>query len=156
MKKSLCLFSFILTVFFISSNLDAQTKMEWDDHGVGFTVPNDFQIATNNGEEYSAGNDHLFLSIFPIQDETLTEDNLADAVVEMAAAMEYDVLDEADAIDIDDFTGYYVKGTLDEAHVVVMALLDKKSSTNLLVVIAYDNGYENQAIKIAGSFYAYD
>lgn len=156
MKKLLC--SAILLGSFCcwANTLSGQTKMLWDTHGVGFTVPDDFKIDTNNGDEFTAGNDHLLLSIMPIQDETVTEDNLADAVVEMATAMDYDVVNEADAIDIDDFTGYYVQGTLDEAHVVVMALLDKKSSTNLLVVIAYDNGYENAAIKIAGSFYAYD
>jgi hypothetical protein len=152
LSSVLAFFSLLL----VTSHLSAQTKMEWDLHGVGFTVPSDFAIEANNSEEFTAGNDHLFLSIYPIQDETITEDNLADAVVEMAVSMEYDVVDEADAIDIDDFTGYYVKGTLDAANVVVMALLDKKSSTNLLVVIAYDQGFENQAINIASSFYAYD
>ncbi|MCB0522467.1 MAG: hypothetical protein H6577_18220 [Lewinellaceae bacterium] len=156
MKKSVAFFALYFSLFCSFNWLAAQTQMHWDTHGVGFSVPNDFKIDINNGDEFTAGNDHLLLSIMPIQDETVTEDNLADAVVEMATAMDYDVVNEADAIDIDDFTGYYVKGSLDEAHVVVMALLDKKSSTNLLVVIAYDNGYENAAVKVARSFYAYD
>jgi hypothetical protein len=37
-----------------------------------------------------------------------------------------------------------------------MALLDKESSTNLLVVIVYADDYEDQAVEMAASFYAYD
>lgn len=147
----------LLTVLLISTfQLSAQTAMEWEDHGIGFTVPDDFSVITNNGEEYTAVNEYLFLSMAPIQDETITEDNLASAVVQMAVEMRYDVVDEANSIDIDDFTGYYVKGQLDGAHAVVMALMDRESSTNLLVIIAYEEGYEEDALQIAASFYAFD
>ena len=155
MKK--ILFSAVLTsLLFATFQLSAQTTMEWEDHGIGFSVPDDFSIITNSGEEFTAVNEHLFLSMAPIQDETVTEDNLALAVVQMAVEMQYDVVSEADAIEIDDFIGYYVKGTLDGSHAVVMALMDTESSTNLLVIIAYDEGYENQALRIAASFYAFD
>ncbi len=133
-----------------------QTDMIWDTHGVGFSVPRNFKIETNNAEEFTAGNDNLFLSILPIQDKTITEDELADAVVEMAEGLDYDRIQEGDAIDIDDFTGYYVKGRKDGANAILMALLDKESSTNLLIVIVYADGYEDAAVDIAASFYAYD
>ncbi len=140
----------------LTFSLQAQTDMVWDTHGVGFSVPNNFKIETNNAEEFTAGNDNLFLSILPIQDEWVTEDDLADAVVEMAEGLEYDRIQEGDAIDIDDFTGYYIKGRKDGANAVFMALLDKESSTNLLVVIVYADDYEDQAVDMAASFYAYD
>lgn len=134
----------------------AQTDMIWDTHGVGFTVPDDFEIETNNADEFTADNGALFLSILPIQDKTITADDLADAVDEMAAELDYDRIQEGDAIDIDDFTGYYIKGRKDGTNAVLMALLDKESSTNLLVVIVYADGQEDEAIDIASSFYAYD
>ena len=81
---------------------------------------------------------------------------MADAVVEMAEGLDYDRIQEGDAIDIDDFTGYYVKGRKDGANAILMALLDKESSTNLLIVIVYADGYEDAAVDIAASFYAYD
>lgn len=143
------LFVVVLTSF-------SQTDMIWDSHGVGFSVPKNFVIETNNGDEFSAGNDELYLSIFPIQDKTITEDDLADAVVDMAEGLDYDRIQEGDAIDIDDFTGYYVKGRKDGANAVLMALLDKESSTNLLIVIVYADGYEDAAVDMAASFYAYD
>lgn len=152
-------FRLLLPVVFVCTAVLSgftQTDMIWDTHGVGFSVPRNFQIETNNADEFTAGNDNLFLSILPIQDKTITEDELADAVVEMAEGLDYDRIQEGDAIDIDDFTGYYVKGRKDGANAVLMALLDKESSTNLLIVIVYADGYEDAAVDIAASFYAYD
>ncbi|MBK6994175.1 MAG: hypothetical protein IPH31_04360 [Lewinellaceae bacterium] len=143
-------------LFLVSTNLVAQTEMRWDTHGIGFTVPSDFKVSTNNKEVYTAENEHLILSISPIQDEEISKENLEDAVLAMATAMEYESLDEADEININDFTGYYIKGTRDDMYAVVMALMDKKSSTNLLVVIAYDNDRFEEAVAIAKSFFAYD
>lgn len=154
--KKFQFFALLTGLLIFSLHLSAQTAMEWEDHGIGFTVPDDFSVITNNGEEYTAVNEHLFLSLAPIQDESITEDNLASAVVQMAVEMKYDVVDEANALEIDDFTGYYVKGQLDGAHAVVMALMDTRSSTNLLVIIAYDEDYEDEALQIAASFYAFD
>jgi hypothetical protein len=145
-----------LTFLLLSISMNAQTDMIWDTHGVGFTVPDDFRIETNNAEDFTAGNDVLYLSILPWQDETVSEDDLADAVAAFAKELKYDRINEGDAIDIDDYTGYYIKGRKDGANAVLLALLDKESSTNLLVVIVYADGYEDAAVDIAASFYAYD
>lgn len=150
---------FVATAFlcFAATNLSAQmTDMHWDTHGVGFKVPNDFAIEANNAEEFSASNDNLFLSIVPVQDLEVNDDDLAEAVVEMAKGLEYDDIEEGESIEVDDFTGYYIKGRKDGVNAIVMAVLDKQSSTNLLVVIVYVDGYEKQAVNIAASLYAYD
>lgn len=150
--------TFLLSMLFLlgTFSIQAQTDMVWDAYGVGFSVPKDFVEETNNREEFSAGNDNVFMTIMPLADETITDDDLADAVVLMAEEMEYDRIQEGDEIDIDDFTGYYVKGKKDGANAILMALLDKESSTNLFVAIVYVNGYEDAAIDMAASFYAYD
>jgi len=145
-----------LSGFLMTATVQAQTEMEWDTHGVGFSVPDNFKIETNNAEEFTASNDNLYVSILPIQDETITKDDLAEAVDAFAKELKYDRIHEGDEIDIDDFTGYYIKGRKDGANAVLLALLDKESSTNLLVVIVYADGYEDAAVDIAGSFYAYD
>ena len=148
----------LILCFFVSSisTVLAQTDMVWDAHGVGFTVPSDFRIETNTRDEYSAGNDNLHITIMPLQDETITEEDLADVVVFMAEELEYDRVQEGDDIDIDDFTGYYIKGKKSGANAILLALLDKESSTNLLVAILYANGFEDQAVDMTASFYAYD
>ena len=146
----------VLGGLLLSVSMNAQTEMEWDTHGVGFTVPDDFKIETNNAEEFTADNGTLFLSILPIQDETITKDDLAEAVADIAIDLEYDRIQEGEAIDVDDFSGYYVKGRKDGVNAVIMALLDNESSTNLLVVIVYADGFEDDAVAVASSFYAYD
>ncbi len=139
------------------NTLSAQlVDYRWDTHGVGFGVPRDFSVKANSAEEFTAENGNIFLTILPFQDENVTKDNLAEAVVEMAVNMEYDSVEAADEADVDDFTGYYVKGTKEGVNALVMGLLDRKSSTNLLVIVAYMDGYESQALDIANSFYAFD
>ncbi|MEO6037444.1 MAG: hypothetical protein ABIQ93_03455 [Saprospiraceae bacterium] len=155
MKRIQTILALTLTLLAFTA-AQAQTEMHWDTHGVGFTVPANFKIDTNNAEEYTASNDNIFLSITPIQDENITKDHLADAVVEMAKALEYDIVEDADEADVDDFTGYYVKGRKDGVNAILMALLDQKSSTNLLVVVVYDDNSLDKAVDIANSFFAYD
>lgn len=69
-----------------------------------------------------------FLSIIPIQDENLTADHLAEAVVEMAKELEYDVVDNADETTMQDFTGYYVVGQKDGVNAIVMAMMDTRAA----------------------------
>ena len=152
-KQSLALFAFLLVSVMASAQM---TDMHWDTHGVGFKVPSDVRIKTNNAEEFTAENSNLFLAIAPVQAGELNEEHMADLTVEMAKGMGYDTVEEGDAIDIDDFTGYYIKGTKDGVNAVVMALMDKESSTNLLVVVVYNDGFEDKAVDILASFYAYD
>jgi hypothetical protein len=159
MKNVPSFFTLFLAFFasFLTQNqVSAQTQMRWDTHGVGFTVPDDFKVTTNNAEEYTASNDNLVLSIAPIQDETITKENLAQAVMAMAVEMKYDALEETDEINIQDFTGYFIKGKKDGLNAVVIAMMDQKSSTNLMVVIIYDDTYFDEAVAIAKSFVAYD
>jgi len=140
----------------LTMTLNAQTDMVWDTYGVGFTVPDNFVIEANNAEEFTADNGKLFVSILPFEDETVTTEDLAEVVDGFAKDLSYDRIHEGDAIDIDDFTGYYIKGRKDGTNAVLLALLDKESSTNLLVVIVYIDGYEDAAVDMASSFYAYD
>lgn len=151
--RSIALFCLLLASMQTSF---AQSEFRWNEHGVGFSVPDDFHIEANNAEEFSAGNEVLFLSIVPIQDENITEDNLAEALVAMAEEMEYDRLEKVAETTLQDFVGYYTIGTKDGANALLMTLLDTQSSTNLLIVIVYADQGQRAAIQIANSFFAYD
>jgi hypothetical protein len=146
----------VICLLLTSNILNAQVDMEWDIHGVGFKVPNGFVIKTNNEKEFTAANDEVFVTIIPVQNRKVTKDDLADAVVEMAKEMKFDELTDADELEIDDFEGYYVRGVKSDYNAIVIALLDTESSTNLLVVIGYSDDWEDEALLIANSFYAYD
>jgi hypothetical protein len=142
-------------LFLVSMRLSAQVDMTWDTHGVGFKVPRGFVVETNTAEEFSAGNDHVFVTIAPIQDENITTDDLADIVAAMAKEMDYDLLTDGDAVTVNNFTGYYARGSKENANAIVMALLDPESSTNLIVVSVYTGDHEDDALMTINSFYSY-
>ncbi len=152
---------FKLTLFFVfTATLNtafAQQDWRWDDHGVGFTAPSNLRITTNNANEFVAEGSDLVLSIYVEQDGEVTEETLADALVAAAKEMEYEEITTVDELQIHDFMGYFVEGTRDGVGAFILALLDKKSSTNLVIVIVYtDDASREKAIKIGDSFYAFD
>lgn len=150
-QSTLTFFSLLLC-----TGLMAQIDYQWDYHGVGFTVPDDFKVEVNNADEFSGGSDAVYLSILPYQDHKVDEDDLADVLIEIAKGLEYDDISDADAVKIDDFVGYYVEGEKDGVHAIIATLLDIESSTNLIVIVVYADGYRDLALDMAESFYAYD
>ncbi len=135
----------------------AQKDWHWDSHGVGFSAPANLRITTNDANEFSAEGSDLFLTIHAGQDGSVTEDHLAEALVAAAKEMKYDDISAADELEGDDFKGYFVEGTKDGVGAFIILLLDKKSSTNLVIVMAYttDAG-RTKALAIGDSFYAFD
>lgn len=156
MRKLIQYTSFI-ALFLVAQSSFAQKDWRWEQHGVGFSAPTNLRITTNNASEFVAEGSDLVLSIYVEQNGEVTEDHLAEALVAAAKEMEYDEITAADELEINDFKGYFVEGTKDGVGAFIITLLDKKSSTNLVVVIVYtDETSRKKAIDIADSFYAFD
>ncbi|HAD14285.1 MAG TPA: hypothetical protein DCF33_17835 [Saprospirales bacterium] len=156
MRKPLQL-TLILAFAFLVQSATAQKDWRWDGHGVGFSAPANMRITQNTDSEFAAEGSDLILSIYVEQDGEVTKETLADALLVAAKEFEYDEISDADELQIDDFEGYYVEGTKDGVGAFIITLLDKKSSTNLVVVIAFTtDGARDKAIDIADSFYAFD
>jgi hypothetical protein len=153
LKQSFLLVACMICSLFATAQM---TEMRWDTHGVGFKVPSETKITTNNAEEFSAENSNIALTIVPIQDGDLNEEHMADATIEIAKGLGYDSITDGDAVEIDDFKGYYLRGKKDGVNALVMSLLDSRSTTNLLIVIVYADRFEKQSLEIANSFFAYD
>ena len=148
----------LLFAFFLATNTAySQTDWRWDDHGVGFNAPSNLRITTNNASEFTAEGGDLFVSIYVEQDGEVDDETLAEALVAAAKEMEYDNISDVDALEVDDFTGFYVEGTKDGVGAFIITLLDKASSTNLVVAIVFTtDAAREKAIAIATSFYAFD
>ncbi len=156
MKQPLQL-TLVLFLAFIVQTVSAQKDWRWEQHGVGFSAPANMRITTNNASEFTAEGSDLLLSIYVEQDGEVTKETLAEALVAAAKELQYDEISDADELEIDDFEGYYVEGTKDGVGAFIITLLDKKSSTNLVVIIAFtSDGARDKAIDIADSFYAFD
>ena len=157
MRKQI--FYLLLTSLFLLSQtaLNAQQDWRWEQHGVGFNAPANLRVTTNNASEFVAEGSDLILSIYVEQDGEVNEDQLAEALVAAAEAMEYDEISAADELEIDDFKGFFVEGTKNGVGAFILTLLDKESSTNLVIVLAYtSDASRKKAIDIADSFYAFD
>jgi len=156
MRKSFKITLFIAFTFVLNTAF-AQKDWRWDNHGVGFSAPANLRVTTNNAQEFTAEGSDLFLTIYAEQDGEVTEETLAQALVAAAEEMKYDHISDVDELKIDDFTGFYVEGTKDGVGAVIITLLDKKSATNVVVVIAYtSDAGRDKAIAISDSFYAFD
>jgi len=156
MKTLLKATLFIACTFFLNTAF-AQKDWRWDAHGVAFSAPANLHITANTDSEFTAESSDLILTIYAEQDGAVTEETLADALIAAAQEMKYDHISDADALQIDDFAGYFVEGTQEGAAAVIITLLDRKSNTNLVVVMAYtSDASREEAIAIAHSFYAFD
>jgi hypothetical protein len=146
-----------LACILLTNTAFAQKDWRWENHGVGFSAPENLRVTTNNAEEFSAEGSDLVLGIYVEQDGEVTEEALAEALVAAATEMEYDEITTVDELEIHDFVGYFVEGTKDGVGAFIITLLDKKSSTNLVIVIAYTtDAARKKAIAIGDSFYAFD
>jgi hypothetical protein len=148
---------FLLGFLSLSTLSFSQKDWRWNQHGVGFSAPANLRITTNNASEFTAESSDLILSIYVEQDGEVNADGLAEALVAAAEELEYDEITDVDELEIDDFTGYYVEGTKEGVGALIITLLDKKSATNLVIVLAYTtDAARDKAIDIADSFYAFD
>lgn len=155
MKKKV--FGVLIAGLLLCSNLlTAQTEMVWDSYGLGFTLTKGMRITQNDGETFTAEKADLFLTIVPVKNREVTEEHLAEAVIEMAVEMNYETIADADELELNDLYGYYVEGTSDGASAFVVALMDVESANNYLAVVVFTPKTRDAAIDLIVSFFAYD
>ncbi len=146
----------LLAVLFSVGTLFAQDDYTWDAHGVGFSVPSDFIVQSNADNEFSASSGDVYLSIASWEDESVDKEGLEDAAVDAALELNLDELTDADELEIDVFVGYYVEGAKNGLNAFIATLLDTESDTNIVVIIVYKDGHEDEATNIILSLYGYE
>ncbi len=156
MKKRFVFIIALLMSAAITFQAQAQEEWVWDEYGIGFTIAKGMKVTQNDGETFAAERGNLFLTMTPIVDEEINEGDLAEAVIAMAIEMDYDGIEDADELELDDLVGYYVEGTRDGAGAFVIALLDRESASNYLIIIVFDDDSRDEAMEMALSLYAYD
>ncbi len=154
MKK----YCFFLFLGILTSNLLAQSAFQWDAYGVGFEVTDDFEVITNNSEEFAAiSSDELIeIQILPFADPDVDEDDLDEMVLDYLVEIVGDVDDfEADDLEIDSYIGSYVVAAAEDQMILAAFMLDTDSDTNIIVQLLFEEGNEDEAIEILSSFYSY-
>ena len=144
-----------LLVFVVALSAHAQTDMVWDTYGLGFTLPRGMKITENNVEIFSAERNDLSLAIVPFKEGSVDPEDLANLLIELAEDFDYDVVTDADELELDGLYGYYTEGRKDGATAVLAALMDEESESNYFVILVYGSGTRDLAIETIASFYPY-
>lgn len=145
-----------MLVFVLAFSVHAQTDMVWDTYGLGFSLPRGMQITENNSEIFSAEGNDLSLAIVPFKESSVGPEELAELLIELADEFEYDVVTDADELELDGLYGYYTEGKKEGVQAVLVALMDEASESNYFVILVYKRNTRNTAIEMIASFYAYD
>lgn len=145
-----------MLVFVVALSAHAQTDMVWDTYGLGFTLPRGMKITENNVEIFSAERNDLSLAIVPFKEGSVDPEDLANLLIELAEEFEYDVVTDADELELDGLYGYYTEGRKDGATAVLAALMDEESESNYFVILVYGSGTRDLAIETIASFYPYE
>lgn len=138
---------------FCSFTFIADKTYVWDKYKLQITVPDDFKITKNDSHDFEMSGDGMELSMH-IFEESISVDDMDDAVIEGAKAMKLEQIDDEETIEGDGLDGYYVEGYKDGHRVMFAGMIDPKSRTNFFLVIIFadrDKEAEAAALEILES-----
>lgn len=156
MKKKLNL----LIVFLLSgfSFLYAQSMKgwTWSDYKMKFQAPNDLTVKESSGTIFSAGNDRLYLTIYPKKGENITYARMKDVLQKWARDNDIDFSssDVGYMSSLNRYWGYYIDGTGSNGLPTSLLLLVDPDypEYSFYVWLQYQSGYLNTAVDILKSF----
>lgn len=120
------------------SNVYAQQTWGWNTYGIAMDLPNDFEIVTNNENEFDAIGQGMELAMYVFKEAIALED-MDDATMAMASEWNLQEVDEVQSVDTGQFQGTYVDGYKDGDAVLLCGLIDPNSITNFFVIITFDD-----------------
>ncbi|MFN4147274.1 MAG: hypothetical protein ACK4GN_15725 [Runella sp.] len=156
MKKRvwICLtfLSVIFSLFSFTAIVDK--TYYWDAYNIEITVPRDFKITKNTKNEFEMAGDGMELFMYIWNQKAITTDDMDEATVAAAKAMQLEEIDEEHAFKNGYFEGYYVEGFKDGDRVMFAGVVDLSSRTNFFIAITFDDNdaeAEKEALKILES-----
>ena len=151
MRKALLFLSLCFAMSF--TYLVVDQVYVWEAYALEITVPDDFKVVKNTDEEFEMKGDGMGMYMY-LFEQDITVNQMDEAVVEAAIAMEMGEVDAAQVIQGDGLDGFYVEGFKDGARVMLAGMIDPKSQTNFMMVITFydeDGVAEADAIGIINS-----
>ena len=122
------------------------------------TLPSDFKVTKNTDTEFDAVGKGMELMMDVFTDKHVTLADMQQATVDYVNGLKLDHIDEVRTIKDDDFQGKYVLGAKGKDAYMVAGLIVPHSTTNLWVVITFNDGDENaeaDGLKILASLVAH-
>ena len=153
-----------VALLFISVIATAQTLQSWtwDTYKIKFKAPDNLVVQKNDATIYEAGNDNMYLDIYPRSGENLTYDGMKSALVKWAGDLELSyetqsVDGDTQPIYLDNLNGYWgcaIDGKSKSGlPATIMLIVDpNNSSQSFYVWINYQHEYYHDAISVLKSF----
>jgi hypothetical protein len=149
MKK--VFFGAVAAMLLMSMSAVAQTKFEWKQYGLSFSVPSGFKVTKNTETAFEASNSKMQLNIEVFDHDGVSEDVLGEILGNMAVELEMEDA-EIGELRLTTLEGAYIEGTVSGTGTILVLLLDTDSNIALLSTIVYADGLEKQATAICNSF----
>ncbi len=153
-KNPVSLIVFIFLFFFSINVATAQHDYTWDYYKISMTLPSDFKVTRNTDTEFDAVGQGMELMMDVFADKKVTLAEMKQATLDYVKGLKLDHVDEVQNIKDDDFQGKYVLGAKGKDAIMIAGLIAPHSSTNIWVVITFDDGDANaeaDGLKILGS-----
>ena len=160
MKKNITIKTVLITFILLISGIGVVTSQNmrtytWDSYLMTFEIPEDFDVKKSDGNNFSAGNGDIYLSIYPRVDENLSYEEMEEALIKWAKGSDFIVADNG-VMYLDDLNGYWgvmADGVVDNWPVFIMLIIDPDyTNTSFYVWLSYREDKIETAEKILNSF----
>lgn len=160
-KNILQPFMLILSVYFSSaqntpSSQTITNSWTWDSYKIGFNAPTDLVVKESSATVFYAGNDHVFLSIYPKKGENLKQDKLQPALQKWATdnKVNFSLSNITTIAANSRFWSYYISGSSYKGMPAYAAIIvdSLHPEDSYYVWLQYQNGYAEVAMNILNSF----
>jgi hypothetical protein len=150
---SLILLPLVLVLSVFSDN-----EWVWDEYGLAFVLPDDFEVETNDSEGFYALGDGMEFGIFPFHDDDIDAMDISVVTFAIADMLELDDYDEAVLVELNGLEGALVEGQRDGVRIVLLGIIDPETSTNFFATVEFYDDDEvavDAAIDIINSIEPY-
>ena len=128
----------------------------WADYKMKFQAPNDLSVKESSGTIFSAGNDDIYLTIYPKKGENLDYDRMKGALQKWArdSKVDFSSSNVGYMSSLNRYWGYYIDGTGENGLPTSLLLLVDPDYTDysFYVWVQYRSGFVDTAVKILKSF----
>jgi len=156
------IFSAVLVFLGLAGVAQTLQTWTWDTYKLEFKAPSDLDLKKNDSTQFEAGNDNMYLDIYPRSNENLTYGGMKNALVKWANALRltYDdknTYGEDQPIYLENLNGYWgcaIDGTSDSGLPTTIMLIVDPDYTNIsfYVWINYKHEFYHDAVAVLKSF----
>ena len=125
---------------FVTDSFAQETRYNWSDYGVSFSIPNTHKIKTNSADVFESGDNLTWLEMYPYKDASATAKGMVIAVAKEQTDMK--ILDEG-AYKTGGYDGYWItceSASHPEWQYWYIGFIDPNSDTNFYAVIWFKKG----------------